>query len=89
MLTQRSGIKFEASARDSRYSCRDDIAEEATGCREDIFSAVVQIPDTMLTVTRNQEHNQSIFEQAINQFKHPRSAASYKFSVYVSGFKGR
>jgi len=36
------------------------------------LSAVAQILDTMLTAAQNQEHNQSISEQAINQPKHPR-----------------
>jgi hypothetical protein len=36
------------------------------------LSASAQILDTMLTVTQNQEHNQSISEQAINQSKHAR-----------------
>lgn len=35
------------------------------------ISAAAQILENMLTVTKNQEHNQSISEQAINQSKHP------------------
>jgi hypothetical protein len=35
------------------------------------ISAAAQLLDNMLTVTQNQEHNQSISEQAMNQSKHP------------------
>lgn len=63
--------KFEYSARDFVNLCRvGDITEDVAGCREtiwiwyDIKCCQKNTTDTTLTVTQNQEHNQSISEQA-------------------------